>query len=113
MRGAYAERRPVVNAYLVRERDRRRLRELGWVVAAIAPLGAALLGYTWLQHETLKAGYRIEALEREKHQLAQIERQLRLESAHLAHPGRLAEEAAKLGLVPPAIDRVIFAEEIR
>ena len=113
MRGAYAERRPVVNAYLVRERDRRRLRELAWVVAAVAPLGIALIGYTWLQHETLKAGYRIERLERETHQLAQVERQLRLEAAHLAHPGRLAGLAAELGLQPPAIEQVIFLEETR
>ena len=113
MRGAYAERRPVVNAYLVRERDRRRLRELAWTVAAVVPLGSALLGYTWLQHQTLKAGYRIESLERQTHQLAQIERQLRLEAAHLAHPGRLQEMAGELGLQPPTIDQVIFLEETR
>lgn len=113
MRGAYAAPRPVVNAYLVRERDRRRLRELAWVVAAVAPVGAALLGHTWLQHETLKAGYRIEAYERRAHQLAQVERQLKLESAHLAHPGRLAELAAELGLEPPRIEQVIFLEETR
>jgi 4-amino-4-deoxy-L-arabinose transferase-like glycosyltransferase len=46
--GAYAVRRPVVNSYLVRQRDRRRLRELVAVVAAVLPLAAALLGYTWL-----------------------------------------------------------------
>jgi hypothetical protein len=113
MRGAYAERRPVVNAWLVRERDRRILRELAWVVAAVVPVGVALLGYTWLQHETLKTGYRIEALERRAHQLAQVERQLRLEAAHLAHPGRLAAAAAELGLQPPTIDQVIFLEETR
>ena len=113
MRGAYAAPRPVVNAYLVRERDRRRLRELAWVVAAVAPVGIALLGHTWLQHETLKAGYRIEQLERRTHQLAQIERQLRLEAAHLAHPGRLQAVAGELGLQAPSIDQVIFLEETR
>jgi len=112
--GAYTVRRPVVNAYLVRQRDRRRLRELGGVVAVVILLGAALLAYTWLQLETLRVGYRIEDLEREAHRLAQVERQLRLESAHLAHPERLARLAhERLGLVPPAVDQVLFLEEIR
>ena len=39
----YAPRRPVVNSYLVRERDRRRLRELVWVVVILAPLAIGLL----------------------------------------------------------------------
>jgi len=112
--GAYAVRRPVVNAYLVRQRDRRRLRELAWVVATALPLALALLGYTWLQLETLRVGYRVEALEQRVHKLAQIERQLRLEAAHLAHPERLARRAAdELGLRPPAVEQVIFLEELR
>jgi len=114
MPGAYAVRRPVVNAYLVRQRDRRRLRELAVVVAVVLPIAAALIAYTWLQHETLQAGYRVERLERRLHELAQVERQLRLESAHLGRPERLAARAGEeLGLVPPSVDRVLFLEEIR
>ncbi len=114
MHGAYTVRRPVVNAYLVRERDRRRLRELAWVVVVVVPLGAALLAYTWLQLETLRAGYRIETLERRSHELSQVERQLRLEAAHLSHPENLARRAQdELGLVPPKVEQVIFLEEMR
>jgi hypothetical protein len=110
--GAYTVRRPVVNAYLVRQRDRRRWRELAAVVAIVVPFGVALLGYTWLQLETLRAGYRIERLERESHRLAQLERQLRLEAAHLAHPELLARRAgSELGLAPPTVAQVIFLEE--
>jgi cell division protein FtsL len=112
--GAYTVRRPVVNAYLVRQRDRRRWRELFAVVAIVVPVGIALLSYTWLQLETLRIGYRIERLERESHRLAQVERQLRLEAAHLTHPERLARRAAEeLGLAPPQVEQVIFLEEIR
>jgi len=103
----------VVNAYLVRERDRRRLRELVLVVAAVAPLGLGLAGYTWLQLETLRVAYRIESLERESHRLAQTERQLRLEAAYLASPERLAERAREeLGLAEPEVEQVIFVEEL-
>jgi hypothetical protein len=110
---AYTVRRPVVNAYLVRERDRRRLRELALVVAAVAPLGLGLAGYTWLQLETLRVAYRIETLERESHRLAQIERQLRLEAAYLASPERLSGRAREeLGLAEPEVGQVIFVEEL-
>jgi len=112
--GAYAVRRPVVNAYLVRQRDRRRWRELAWIVGVVVPLGLGLLAYTWLQLETLRVGYRIESLERRAHQLTQTERQLRLEAAHLADPERLATRAEReLGLAPPTVDQVIFLEETR
>lgn len=114
MPGAYTVRRPVVNAYLVRQRDRRRWRELAAVVAVVVPIGVALLAYTWLQLETLRVGYRIERLERQAHRLVQVERQLRLEAAHLAHPERLASRAAsELGLAPPAVEQVIYLEETR
>ena len=114
MPSAYVVRRPVVNAYLVRERDRRRLRELGYVVLAVAPLVVGLVAYTWLQLETLRVGYRIETLERRAHKLEQVERQLRLESAYLAQPRRLAERAAhELGLAEPEVEQVVFLEEWR
>jgi hypothetical protein len=110
---AYAVRKPVVNAYLVRERDRRRLRELALVVAAVLPLGIGLLAYTWLQLETLGAGYRIERLERELHRLTQVERQLRLEAAYLAHPARLAERAGdELGLAAPRLEQLLYWGEL-
>ncbi len=112
MPSAYSVRRPVVNAYLVRERDRRRLRDLVRVVAAVLPLGLGLAGYTWLQLETLRVAYRIEALERQSHALAQVERQLRLESSYLTSPERLSARAhEELGLTEPTVDQVIFLAE--
>lgn len=113
-RNAYAARRPVVNAYLVRERDRRRLREFAWVVVGIVPLGLALLGYTWLQLEQLRTGYRVERLARELDRLEQNERQLRLEAAYLASPGRVAERAGReLEMAPPRLEQLLYLEELR
>ncbi len=54
MRNAYAVRRPVANAYLVRERDRRRLRELAVVLLVVLSLGGGLLAYTWIHLEVLR-----------------------------------------------------------
>jgi len=110
---AYAFRRPVANTYLVRERDRRLRRELFAVVGVVLSLGGGLLGYTWMHLALLDAGYRIVALEREARDLAQEERRLSLETAYLASPQRVESRAAKeLGMQSPAIDQVVFWEEI-
>lgn len=113
MKSKYAVHRPVVNAYLVRQRDRRRVRELLAVVGALAPLGAALLIYTWVHLEVLGTGYRIEEMERRLHVLQQDERRLRLEASYLAAPERIERRAVEeLGLRAPLVDQVVFASEI-
>jgi len=110
----YAPRRPVVNSYLVRERDRRRLRELVWVVVILAPLAIGLLGHIWLRIEQVRVGYRIELLERQLHRSEQNERQLRLEAAYLASPARVGERAAAvLGMGSPTLAQLVFAGEAR
>jgi cell division protein FtsL len=113
LKSKYAVHRPVVNAYLVRERDRRRVRELLAIVVALAPLGAALLVYTWVHLEVLAAGYRVEELERRLHGLDQAERRLRLEASYLAAPERVERQAVgELGMVAPTLDQVVFAAEL-
>lgn len=114
MRNAYALRRPVVNAYLVRERDRRRLRELLVVLLVVVSFGGGLLAYTWIHLEVLAAGYRIVKLEREQRRLYEEERRLRLEASYLASPQRIEQRANReLGLHPPTMEQVIFWEELR
>lgn len=114
MKSVYAVNRPVKNAYLVRERDRRRLRELVLVVAALVPLLVALIAYTWIHLEGLRTGYRIAEDERRLRQLEQAERQLRLEAAYLASPERVAAHAtAELQMQAPTLEQTVFAEELR
>lgn len=113
MRNAYAVRRPVVNTYLVRERDRRRWRELAVVLLAGVSLGSGLLGYTWIHLEVRRTGYRIDELERELVVLTRNERQLRLEASYLASPQKIERRAVdELKMQPPALDQVVFWEEV-
>ena len=113
MRNAYAFRRPVENIYLVRERDRRRQRELAAVLLLVLCLCGGLLGYTWIHLEVLRTGYRIDSLERQLTDLTQTERQLRLEASYLASPSQIERRAvAELGMQPPALEQVIFWEEL-
>jgi cell division protein FtsL len=113
LRSAYAVRRPVVNTYLVRERDRRRLRELAVVLLIVVSLGGGLLAYTWIHLEVLRTGYHIVELERRARELAQEERRLRLEAAFLASPQEVERRAVEsLGLSHPALEQVVFWEEL-
>jgi hypothetical protein len=102
--------RPPRNRYLVRQRDRRRMRELLRVAVAILVVGVALLGYTWLHLESLGSGYRVEGLEQRLHELARRERHLRLEEAYLSSPQRVETRASKeLGMQPPELGQLLFA----
>lgn len=113
MRNAYAFTRPVANTYLVRERDRRRIRELALVLLVVVCLGGALLAYTWIHLEVTRTGYRIDKLERELSERTRQERQLRLDAAYLASPAQIERRAVReLGLQPPALEQVIFWEEL-
>jgi cell division protein FtsL len=110
----YAFHRPVENSYLVRQRDRRRLRDLARVVALLLPLGVGLLAYTWAHLRVLDAGYRINALERHLVELNRQERELRLEAAYLESPQRIEARATdELGMTPPELGQVLFWEEVR
>jgi cell division protein FtsL len=114
LRSEYAFRRPVLNSYLVRERDRRRARELGLVLLVVVVLGGGLLAYTWLHLEALRTGYRLDLLDRQLRELAQIERELQLEASYLAGPRLIEERAAReLGMRQPALEQVVFWEEMQ
>ncbi|MEA2603891.1 MAG: Cell division protein FtsL [Acidobacteriota bacterium] len=113
MRNAYALRRPVVNTYLVRERDRRRWRELALVLLVVVSLGGGLLAYTWIHLEVTRTGYRIDRREKELTELTREERQLRLEATWLASPSQIETRAvSELHMQPPALEQVVFWEEL-
>ena len=112
MTNPYAEGRPVENFYLVRERDRRRVRELVILVFGMLPVAASLLGYTWIHLEVRKSGYRIQQLEERLIELQRAERRSSLESAYLSSPQRVEAAAAeRLGMVEVSLDQMVFVEE--
>jgi len=105
----YVLPRPPRNRYLVRERDRRRMRELLRLGGAIVVVGASLLAYTWLHLQLLGSGYRVEALEQQLHELERQERHLRLEASYLSSPQRVESRASKeLAMRPPELQQVLF-----
>ena len=114
MRAAsYASHRQVENAWLVRERDRRRLRELALVVLAASTVVLALLAYTWLNVRVLETAYRIDELEGTLKGLERRRAALDLEEARAsALPIVEARAAAELGMVPAAAARTVRWQEL-
>ncbi len=110
MRREYAVARPVVNTYLIRERDRRRRSELLWVAGTLLPVGLGALLYVWLHAQVLGTGYRIHAMEEALQGLQEQARQLELEAAYLESPGRLETRArVELALGPLRADQMLVA----
>jgi cell division protein FtsL len=114
LRTAYTITRPVANTYLVRERDRRRLRELALVLLAVLLLAGGLLGYVWVQHEVLQSGYRVTELERRLERLERQRRQLEVEAEYLSGPAQIVGRAEReLGLQGRSQEQMVFPEELR
>jgi cell division protein FtsL len=113
VRRPYAVRRPVENAFLVRERETRFAREMVRVFSAVVLVGLGLLAYTWIRIEITAVGYRIDSLENELHDLRQEERRLELEATYPARPERVEERAAdELHMRRPTIAQTVFFEEL-
>jgi hypothetical protein len=110
---AYAFHRAVENAWLVRQRDRRRRREQIRVVLYLLPLAAALVGYTWLHVKVLDVGYEIGGLERQLVDLGRQRAELALEVAQRSSLPVVEQRAVEeLGLADQDAARTIFWDEL-
>lgn len=114
MRNAYAVRRPVLNPYLVRERDRRRHRELATVLVISVSVAVCLIAYVWLHVELLRVGYRVHVLEERLETADRRKNLLDLETNYLTSPSLIEARAkAELGMIAPNLTQVVFEREIR
>jgi hypothetical protein len=110
---AYAVRRPVENIYLVRERDRRRTRELVGLALAAVPPAVVLFLAIWANVETVRLGYQLTNLARMKETLVERKHQLEMDRAQAAALARVEPIArGMLGLVPPTLDQVILVTDV-
>ncbi len=109
---AYAVRRPVENAYLVRERDRVRTRELAALALAAVPPLLVLLAAIWANLETVRLGYQLAKVGRQRETLLERNRQLRMERAQATSLARVDTIARRtLGLVPPSPEQILLIRD--
>jgi cell division protein FtsL len=110
---AYAYHRRVENAWLVRERDRRRARELALVVLLALPVVLALLAYTWLHVKVLDTAYRIDELEGTLEDLQRERDSLALEQARRTGLPEVERRAvAELGMTSPTAAQTLRWREL-
>lgn len=105
---ARASHRRWSNRDVLREVDRGRA---GWMwglllglVVAAAPTGV----YQHHQNECLKLDSEIEALQRQKVKLHELERRLTEQRAALASPAAVETWSRRSGMVPPSPDQVVI-----
>jgi cell division protein FtsL len=112
----YAIKKDIRNNVIVREIDQARHRQLWRWTGAGAVIAALLVCTAWQHFELLRHGYRIEQMQRARHEEEEVNRHLRLQVQVLRSPQRIASMARDLHMVEPGsgeamvIERAVAAE---
>jgi hypothetical protein len=93
----YAQKRPIENTHIVRERDRRRFRELLAVLSIGAPIGLFLLLFTWQNLEVIRLGHEATGLQKQKQQLENVNKSLQYELDRKTSLHAVEQKATALG----------------
>src|ERR1044071_4063545 len=93
----YTQKKPIENAHIVRERDRRRFRELLAVLSLGAPIGFFLLLFTWQNLEVIRLGHEATRLQQQRKQIADQNKALQLELDRRTSLAEVEKKAAALG----------------
>jgi len=98
----------IINNNVIREADSKSHRDYIIITALAAVFLLGLFAYGWQHYQWIQYGYKIEEAQKKKEQLAEIERQFRLERASLSNPQRIDSIARKqLGMVVPAPGQLV------
>jgi cell division protein FtsL len=109
----YAIKKDVRNNPIVREVDRDRHREMWRSVTLGVFLVLVLLFSAWQHFELLRHGYRLEQMQKERAQEAEINRHLRLEIETLRSPARIERLATgRLQMVAPGPEDAAVIERV-
>lgn len=93
----YAQKKPIENVHIVRERDRQRSRELLAVLVVGVPIALFLLLFTWQNLETIRLGHEATALQKQRKQLGTSNKSLQFELDRLTSLQSVEQKATALG----------------
>ena len=96
----YTQKKPIENVHIVRERDRRRFRELLAVIALGLPIGLFLLLFTWQNLEVIRLGREATRLQNLRKDITEDNKRLQLELDRLTALETVEQRARKLGFHP-------------
>ncbi|HUP47862.1 MAG TPA: hypothetical protein VNA04_03630 [Thermoanaerobaculia bacterium] len=109
----YTQKKPIENAHIVRERDRRRFRELLAVFSLGLPIGLFLLLFTWQNLEVIRLGREVTRLQKIRKEIGEDNKRLQFELDRLTALDSVEKRAARLGLrtTPPSAIVMVNARE--
>ena len=96
----YTQKKPIENAHIVRERDRRRFRELLAVLSLGIPIGLFLLLFTWQNVQVIRLGREATTLQQQRKQIEDSNKALQLELDRLTSLDAVEQKATALGFAP-------------
>lgn len=112
----YTQKKPIDNVHIVRERDRRRFRELLAVFFLGVPIGLFLLLFTWQNLEVIRLGRQATELQKVRKAIDEDNKRLQVELDRLTALESVQKRAHELGLAktePSAIVMVSTKSESR
>ncbi|HEX8171094.1 MAG TPA: hypothetical protein VF824_11195 [Thermoanaerobaculia bacterium] len=96
----YTQKKSIENTHIVRERDRRRARELLAVLSLGIPIGLFLLLFTWQNLEVIRLGREATRLQKTLKDVEAAHKSLQLELDRMTSFETVEQQAAKLGFAP-------------
>src|SRR5437588_12130126 len=96
----YAQKKPIDNAHIVRERDRQRFRELLALLGFGIPIGLFLLLFTWQNLEVIRLGHEATRLQKQRREIENANKVLQYELDRLTALHSVEQNAAAPGCQP-------------
>ena len=107
----YTQKKPIENAHIVRERDRRRFRELLSVLLLGAPIGFFLLLFTWQNLEVIRLGHEATRLQKTRKEIEDANKALQLELDRLTSLAAVQQKASALGFAPTEAPAIVSVQQ--
>jgi hypothetical protein len=93
----YAQKKPIENVHIVRERDRKRSRELLAVLVLGIPVALFLLLFTWQNLEVIRLGHEATALQKQRKEIETQNKSLQFELDRLTSLHQVEQKATSMG----------------
>ena len=93
----YAQKKPIDNAHIVRERDRQRFRELIALLGLGIPIGLFLLLFTWQNLEVIRLGHEATRLQKQRREIENGNKVLQYQLDRLTSRHSVEQKATALG----------------
>ena len=106
----YTQKKPIENIHIVRERDRRRNRELLAVLSLGVPVGLFLLLFAWQNLEIIHLGREATRLQQTLKETEAEHKALESERDRLTSFETVEEQAAKLGFERAPHESIVMVE---